>query len=392
MHAEWRRLIAILHDQPLQCVVVVTGGGASAIGDLLTVPGGSRTILEAIVPYSSAALNDWLRRPPEQYCSPETARAMAAVAWERARALAAAAGDPPFPAETRYLGIACTASLVSDRPKKGPHRLHLAVEADDATRSIELNLEKGARDREGEEQLAGQALLTALARSAGLSEIPILALREAERLEEVLVVADPLLVALRRGTIRLVWSLPGGDCAAEWRGTGGPRGVLCGAFNPLHFGHEQLRAAAEVHLGGPVCFEISLRNVDKPPLDYISIDERRRQFTDVPLALTSAPTFAEKSAVLPGCTFVVGVDTAERIIQPRYYGHEEEAMRQALATIARNQCRFLVAGRAAGAQFMTLASLAIPPEFAALFEELPASAFRADVSSTELRKSRPAPP
>ena len=35
-----------------QLVVAVTGGGSQAIADLLTVPGASATVLEAVVPYS----------------------------------------------------------------------------------------------------------------------------------------------------------------------------------------------------------------------------------------------------------------------------------------------------------------------------------------------------
>lgn len=392
MLPEWRRLIEAIHSQPVKCVVVVTGGGSSAIADLLTVPGGSRTILEGTVPYSSAALTEWLRRTPEQFCSAETARAMATIACERAYRLSAkdesnSRGEDGF----RFLGVGCTSSLVSDRPKKGPHRIHIAVETDEATHGVELVLEKGARDRSGEEQLAGQLLLTALARAAGVGECPPLELLPSESIEERYAAGNPLLVALRRGSISHVWSLPDWRLAAELptsSGAGAPQGVLCGAFNPLHFGHEQLRRAAEAHLGQPVCFEISLRNVDKPPLDYLTIEERRQQFSNVPLVLTSAPTFAEKSAALPGMTFVVGVDTAERIIQSRYYGGGDEATRQALETVAANRCRFLVAGRKMGDQLMTLADLHVPAEFASLFEELPVSEFRADVSSTELRKQQ----
>ena len=391
MLPEWQRLIEAIHAAPVRCVVVATGGGASAIAELLTVPGGSRTILEAVVPYSSAALADWLGRAPEQYCSAETARAMATVACERAHRLseqddskfAAAAGD-------LFVGVACTASLVSDRPKKGAHRLHVATETDDMTHSVELVLEKGARDRAGEEQVAGRVLLSALARAAvPTAAIPALDLRPAEEVKERQAAGGPLLGALRRRKIGCVWSLPdGGLVEVPPSSSAERRSILCGAFNPLHFGHEQLRAAAEAHLGFPVYFEISLRNVDKPPLDYITLEDRRRQFSKVPLALTSAPTFVEKSAALPGTTFVVGVDTAERIVQPRYYGGSDAAMHEALSTIARNRGRFLVAGRKVGDRFVTLSDLQLPPEFAPLFEELPAGEFRADVSSTELRKRR----
>src|SRR5262249_53131166 len=121
-------------------------------------------------------------------------------------------------------------------------------------------------------------------------------------------------------------------------------GLLCGAFHPLHHGHRELRDVAARQLGGPVYYEMSIRNVDKPPLDFLSIDRRRAQFPDEPLALTAAPTFDEKAAVLPGVTFVVGVDTAERIVQPRYYAGSKAEMLMALQRIRDAGCAFLVAG------------------------------------------------
>jgi hypothetical protein len=166
-----------------------------------------------------------------------------------------------------------------------------------------------------------------------------------------------------------------------------PVGLLCGSFHPLHFGHEQLRAAAERRLGGPVYYEMSIRNVDKPPLDFLSIERRRAQFTNIPLALTAAPTFAEKAAALPGTIFVMGVDTAERIVEPHYYQGSEAAMREALSQVRQAGCRFLVAGRKVDERFETLADVAVPAEFADLFVAISPDDFRADVSSTELRRA-----
>lgn len=406
MQPEWRRLIEAIHAAPQQCVMVVTGGGSSAIAELLVVPGGSRTVLEGAVPYSAAALTAWLGRQPEHYCHEETALAMATVAYERACRFVSAespgarsdvssiATNGPVPRSTRSLvGIACAAALVSDRPKRGDHRCHIALQTADSTTSVALTLQKGSRDREGEEQLVGRLLLTSLARSVGIDEIPPLELRGQESVAVMHADADPLLTELRSGERHLVWSLPGGGLRApsadrleEGRTDApSPRGVLCGAFHPLHFGHQELRRVAQDLLGGPVFYELSMRNVDKPPLDYLSINRRRAQFTEEPLALTSAPTFAEKSMALPGVVFVVGVDTAERLIEPRYYGGSVEAMRAALAVIRDRGCRFLVAGRAAAGTFQTLGDLHLPAGFTELFEAIPPDAFRADVSSTELR-------
>src|SRR6516164_6367017 len=103
----WTNLIEQIHAAPQQAVIAVTGGGVSAIAGLLSVPGGSRTVLEAVVPYSALALADWLGKRPQHFCSEETALAMAAVAFQRARHLADGASAPV----SQQIGVACTASL-----------------------------------------------------------------------------------------------------------------------------------------------------------------------------------------------------------------------------------------------------------------------------------------
>jgi hypothetical protein len=332
---------------------------------------------------------------------------MAAVAYERGCRLAtgrvpepasksrdAAAGLDIEPTGSNIIGMACTAALVSDRPKRGEHRCYVAWQTAGTTAAVSLRLNKGARDRAGEERLVGRLILLNLARAAGIEPLPSLDLLPDDAISEQRVDAPPPLVELRLGRRAIAWSLPNGEVVeALGRVTDGsspqpPAGVLCGAFNPLHHGHQELRDVAERLIKGPVNYEMSLRNVDKPPLDYLTINRRRAQFTEHPLALTSAPTFAEKALALPGVVFVVGVDTAERIVNPRYYGGSEPAMLEALAQIRDQGCRFLVAGRVQDDRFRTLADVQVPALFGGLFQQIPADEFRADVSSTELRRGQ----
>jgi hypothetical protein len=91
--------------------------------------------------------------------------------------------------------------------------------------------------------------------------------------------------------------------------------------------------------------------------------------------------------LFPGAVFVVGVDTAERIIAPRYYGGEEP-MQAALTEIGKQGCRFLVAGRhAADGRFVTLCDVPVPDAFRRLFSAIAADDFRLDISSTQLRRA-----
>src|SRR5262249_52466965 len=98
------------------------------------------------------------------------------------------------------------------------------------------------------------------------------------------------------------------------------------------------------------------------------------------------PTFAEKAALFPGGIFVVGADTAARIVERRYYQDSESLRDAALEQIRQHGCRFLVAGRLNQArQFVTLTELDLPPGCRDLFTGIPEAEFHVDLSSTELR-------
>jgi hypothetical protein len=166
-----------------------------------------------------------------------------------------------------------------------------------------------------------------------------------------------------------------------------PAAVLPGSFNPLHHGHTALAAATGVRLGLPVAFELSVANVDKPELAREEVARRVAQFARVgPVWVTRAATFAEKAALFPGAAFVVGFDTAVRLIDPRYYGGDERLRDAALRTLTDRGCRVVVGGRVdAGGVFRTWTAAGIADEFGGLFLPLTETDFRADVSSTELR-------
>ena len=75
--AAWRQLISALHGSGRKAALAITGGGSGAIGELLRVPGGSRLLIEAQVPYDALALAAFLGFAPAQACSADTAIAMA---------------------------------------------------------------------------------------------------------------------------------------------------------------------------------------------------------------------------------------------------------------------------------------------------------------------------
>src|SRR5579864_5912399 len=89
----WRELIPALHASGRKAALAITGGGSGAIGELLRIPGGSRLLIEAQVPYDEQALATFLGFEPEQASSADTAVAMARAARARAAALVPAGAD-----------------------------------------------------------------------------------------------------------------------------------------------------------------------------------------------------------------------------------------------------------------------------------------------------------
>ena len=65
--AAWPQLIAALHGSGRKAALAITGGGSGAVGELLRVPGGSRLLIEAQIPYDERALHETKTRIPEGY-------------------------------------------------------------------------------------------------------------------------------------------------------------------------------------------------------------------------------------------------------------------------------------------------------------------------------------
>ena len=375
MDESTRHLIQAIHDSPPRGVFAAAGAGSRALADLLGVPGASRTLLEALIPYAADSFDEFLGIRPEQYVSADTGRRMAGRALARARHLREL---EPWP----LVGLACTAAIVTDRPKKGEHRAHVAAWSPERLLAYRLHLEKGVRDRAGEEGLVSALMLNALAEASGVGERLALALGSGDTLSVDTVEFAPLAEQLHNDAIPFFGILPDGTLATE-----PPAALLSGAFNPLHAGHTALATTAAALLGRPVAFELSAVNVDKPPLPPAAVLDRLSQFAGrYPAYAANAPTFNQKARIYPGAVFVVGFDTAERVIQPRYYGDSEANMLAALDELQAHGNRFLVAGRLDDdGLFHELPELTLPPGYEALFEAIPARLFRHDVSSTEIR-------
>ena len=158
-------LVQAIHASSHKCCLAVSGVGTQAIAWLFAEPGTSRTVLDAQVPYSRAALDEYVGAQADQHVSAEEALKMADAALRRAQKLAAAASlDSAMP----LIGIGCTAAIATDRARKGDNRVHAAWSSGGRHKAYSLTFIKGARDRSGEERLGSLIVLNAIAEASGL--------------------------------------------------------------------------------------------------------------------------------------------------------------------------------------------------------------------------------
>ena len=370
MNTDIQNILKKIHSSPSQAAIISTGGAGQALAWLLGLPGSSRTILEISAPYGKGSIEEELGYKPGKFVTVVVAQQLATRAYNRAKKLTAG----------RPIGLGCTASLATIHPKRGNHRVVIAVRSPEEFTTYNLTLSKGKRDRSAEDHLASLLLIQALAKAAGLKDSVKLNLLEGEVVKTMEHPYPSPLTKILAGNIKTLLVEPDG----KWLNPA-PKitALLAGAFNPWHEGHRRLAHAAAKFLKTEIILELSVVNVDKPPLETTEVHRRLAQFAwRKRVILTHAATFLEKADLFPGCTFVVGYDTADRMVAPHYY-KKGVTMQDALRYLRRLGCKFLVAPRLYKGKLKKIDQLIIPENFKDLFD--PLLNFRFDMSSTNLK-------
>ena len=370
----WQQVETLLQSG-VQLVLATTGGGSELASWLLNHPGASRVVIEVQVPYREKALAAFLGSAGPHRVTSRTAREMADRAFARARVFTDA-GE-------QIVGVGLTAALATSRQRRGEERVYIALRLPGEYRLYDLCFKKGAADRLAQEEMLSRFALRVIGVACGGKESPEPLPDFVTSGQNVLSLADPL-ARLLAGELDVVES--GIDGALVSHLERANRLLFPGSFNPLHEGHVRLAAAAARLSGRSPSLEISVENVDKPPLQKRDVEARLQLLCErFNVVVTRAPTFLQKARLFAGCHFAIGYDTATRLLHGRYYDGGKRGMDAALQEFTAGGNLFWVAGRLHETKYLTLSDISIPPQFAALFAPIPEGDFRVDISSTELR-------
>ena len=375
-------VIERLHQTPHMLVYEFAGAGVQALAWLHAVAGSSATILEANDRYSRKSFIESAGFEPDKFVSLEASEALAKQALKRAQYL-----KPKHLKHegTAAIGVSCIASIATSRPKRGEHKCFISIADELAVTSYSLTLDKGARNRDEEEALVSILVIKAIAEACDL-KTPELHLNT-EDILETYHSSSPALLQLEKEEVNWLRFSSRGEVSAGK--TLSNQLLLSGSFNPVHAGHLQLVKLVADKKQKDVCFELPLANAAKATIGFEEAVRRARQFIgkgDVILSLS--PLFYEKATVFPESMFIVGADTAVRLVQKRFYNDSEKEMLASFEAVRQKACSFIVAGRLIDDDFITLDEIAIPETIKDLFEVLPEEVFRVDLSSTEIREKR----
>jgi hypothetical protein len=376
--------VAALHDLPPKLYATCTGAGAGLLSLLWRTAGASRTLLGFEFPYDARVVQHAIGRAPASYCSEEAALALAVSSFFKGQRALVEQGDPTTP----VIGLGLTAAVATDRTRRGADRVHIAVRTDTTAFGLSAQFDSRSLTRSDEGRLCDLLALNAILYAVGRAQVPFAAtnVQSTTVMPDGRVTPSHLALSVDPSSLPvLLW--PDGSARAASELDPERHVVFPGSFAPLHCGHDAIAGWVQSVTGKTVVFELAAANADKSPVPLSDLAARAVQFRGRwPVIITpGAALFVDKARQYGGCDFIVGVDTAIRILDRKYYRNEQDYA-AALRTFRMLNTRFYVCDRLQGGEFCTVEQLDLPRSVRGLFVRVPC---RVDVSSTELRAAGP---
>lgn len=297
-------------------VMAVTGGGSGAISEILSRGGASSWFVEGRIPYSKEALVDYLwGTEPEKFVSEDTANQMALRSFLRAVEL----GVSP----TQAVGVGVTAVLGKPAGERAgrEHMAYMTAQGEKACLIWHIPI-NGIGDRVAEEAYLAKTIQDNILTPYDYfnptftngfhDDIGVMSLL-LSKTRDYRVITKPENYILEKNVV-----------------------IYAGSFNPFHAGHADVVRKVHEQVGKPIYLEISVTNVDKAPVNvpsltrrYIKIQEELVKYNMHNIVkgiiVSNTPKFADKFWQFgPDADFVMGSDTASRLINPKY-GNPEDA-------------------------------------------------------------------
>lgn len=390
------KLIDDLKSSNASLYICCTGGGSGIQDILWREPGTSSYLVGASFPYSMSEFDSFIGfKLGDKYCSQKAAVELAMAAYIKAREYCIL-----NPGKDNPIGMGLSCATSTNRERRGSNSVFVVTCNKYGFFTAVIGFPSGVGEyaRQTDGDFINQVGLAAIATTIG-KEYAIKYSYNTEQLSGNFENKLFTHISLQMKEIPPVlareqfFEHPYFDC----NGTkdkilaGANLLFMPGSFNPIHDGHRDI-AWKTGNLTGQQCvYMVTVDSVHKKPLlvpemlDRVAISRLERygiyQQGDI-LFTQNDPLFIDKAKNYPGCGFIIGYDTAARMLDPKW-GPEIIPM---LHEFRKYKTKFYVCGRIIDGELKTIKDLNYPSYFNELFIEVPNTG--TDHSSTKIRETK----